>query len=90
MKEVQPIKGFSKLDKESKIKWLLENYANNPDEALNMLKGYWHSSEEAQKLHDEFIENTISNYYLPFGVALILKLTEVCILSQWQLRKVVW
>lgn len=69
MKEVQPIKGFSKLDKESKIKWLLENYANNPDEALNMLKGYWHSSEEAQKLHDEFIENTISNYYLPFGVA---------------------
>lgn len=69
MKEVQPIKGFSKLDKESKIKWLLENYANNQDEALNMLKGYWHSSEEAQKLHDEFIENTISNYYLPFGVA---------------------
>ena len=69
MKEVQPIKGFSKLDKEGKIKWLLENYANNPDEALNMLKGYWHSSEEAQKLHDEFIENTISNYYLPFGVA---------------------
>lgn len=69
MKEVQPIKGFSKLDKEEKINWLLENYANRPDEALNMLKGYWHSSPEAQKLHDEFIENTISNYFLPFGVA---------------------
>lgn len=69
MKEVQPIKGFSKLEKEDKINWLLENYANRPDEALNMLKGYWHTSPEAQKLHDEFIENTISNYYLPFGVA---------------------
>ena len=69
MKEVQPIKGFSKLTKEEKINWLLENYANRPEESLNMLNGYLHTSAEAQKLHDEFIENTISNYYLPFGVA---------------------
>ncbi len=34
-----------------------------------MLKGYWHELPEVQRLHDEFIENTISNYYLPFGVA---------------------
>jgi len=69
MKEVQPIKGFSKLTKDEKINWLLENYANRPEESLNMLNGYLHSSPEAQQLHDEFIENTISNYYLPFGVA---------------------
>jgi len=34
-----------------------------------MLEGYWHNQPEVQKLHDEFIENTISNYYMPFGVA---------------------
>jgi hydroxymethylglutaryl-CoA reductase len=34
-----------------------------------MLGGYWHKDAEVQQLHDEFIENTISNYYLPFGVA---------------------
>src|SRR5690606_4869562 len=30
---------------------------------------YWNDDEKLQQLHDEFIENTITNYYLPFGVA---------------------
>jgi hydroxymethylglutaryl-CoA reductase len=34
-----------------------------------MLTGYWHGQTEVQRLHDEFIENTVSNFYLPFGVA---------------------
>jgi len=69
MKTVKPIKGFSKLSKEAKIEWLINNFSESADESLDMLQGYWHSKPEVQKLHDEFIENTVSNFYLPFGVA---------------------
>ncbi|MEY4708948.1 MAG: hypothetical protein RLZZ47_377 [Bacteroidota bacterium] len=65
----QPIKGFSKLTKQAKIEWLVEHYAGDPTSSMEMLSGYWHNQPEVQKLHDEFIENTISNYYMPFGVA---------------------
>jgi hydroxymethylglutaryl-CoA reductase len=65
----QPIKGFSKLTKQAKIEWLVNHYAGDPTSSLEMLSGYWHNQPEVQKLHDEFIENTISNYYMPFGVA---------------------
>lgn len=69
MMKTQPVKGFSKLSKAAKIEWLIENFTNQPDESMQMLTGYWHSQPEVQKLHDEFIENTISNFYMPFGVA---------------------
>lgn len=65
----QPIKGFSKLTKQAKIEWLVNHYAGDPTSSIEMLSGYWHNQPEVQKLHDEFIENTISNYYMPFGVA---------------------
>lgn len=63
------INGFSKLSKEAKIEWLATNYLNNNEEAIKFLKSYWHNKPEVQKLHDEFIENTLTNYYLPWGVA---------------------
>ena len=66
---VDPIKGFSKLSKQAKMEWLVQNFSDEPNESLQMLQGYWHTLPEVQKLHDEFIENTVSNYYLPFGVA---------------------
>ena len=69
MNKPAPITGFSKLSKEAKIEWILQNHASEPESALNMLTGYWHSQTEVQRLHDEFIENTLSNFYLPFGVA---------------------
>lgn len=65
----QPIKGFSKLSKEGKIEWLVNTYFRNSDEAAELLRSYWHKDSRVQKLHDEFIENTVTNYYLPFGVA---------------------
>ena len=64
-----PIQGFSKLSKEEKIKWIADNYTDNSDTTIQILKKYWNQDNELQKLHDEFIENTISNYYLPFGIA---------------------
>ncbi|MFT5512495.1 MAG: hydroxymethylglutaryl-CoA reductase [Bacteroidia bacterium] len=66
---VKPIKGFSKLSKEAKTEWLIDNYFEQPDKALSLLKSYWHHDADIQKLHDEFIENTLTNYYMPFGVA---------------------
>ncbi len=63
------IKGFSKLSKEAKIEWLAQQHFEDPEAAVALLKTYWHADEKRQKLHDEFIENTLTNYYLPFGVA---------------------
>ena len=64
-----PIQGFSKLSKEEKINWIADNYTDNSDTTKQILKKYWNTDIKLQKLHDEFIENTISNYYLPFGIA---------------------
>ena len=63
------VAGFSKLSKEEKINWIAKEYFSNPQEAVSILKNYWNADEKLQKLHDEFIENTISNFYLPLGVA---------------------
>ena len=63
------VKGFSKLGKEAKLEWLAQTHFERPEAALDLLKSYWHGDPTVQKLHDEFIENTVSNYYLPFGVA---------------------
>ena len=63
------ISGFSKLSKTKKIDWLVDTYFSNKDEAKQVLTQYWNSNNKLQSLHDEFIENTITNYYLPLGVA---------------------
>jgi hydroxymethylglutaryl-CoA reductase len=63
------ISGFSKLTKEEKINWLTKNYFHNQTETVNIIKQYWNIDADLQELHDDFIENTISNFYMPFGVA---------------------
>ena len=63
------IVGFSKLSKEEKINWIAKEYFSNPNDAISTIKNYWNSDEKLQKLHDEFIENTITNFYLPMGIA---------------------
>ena len=63
------ITGFSKLSKSDKIDWIVDTYFSNKGTAKTILKQYWNDDNKLQQLHDEFIENTITNYYLPFGVA---------------------
>ena len=63
------ISGFSKLSKQEKLQWLSENYFSNQNEALKAIQQYWNSNADLQNLHDDFIENTITNFYMPFGVA---------------------
>ena len=75
-KMTKPVNGFSKLSKQQKIEWLAENYLSKTPEAVAILQNYWNTDESLQKLHDEFIENTISNYYLPFGIAPNFKIND--------------
>ena len=63
------VSGFSKLSKDEKIDWIAKEYFSEPTEAVSLLKKYWNSDAAVQQLHDEFIENTITNFYLPLGVA---------------------
>lgn len=66
---IAPIEGFSKLTKAEKIDWIAANYTDNPKVTKTVLERYWNSDGQLQKLHDEFIENTLTNYYLPLGIA---------------------
>lgn len=64
-----PVSGFSKLSKKEKIAWIVQTHFHNTAEAKAVVEQYWHQEDQLQQLHDDFIENTISNYYLPLGVA---------------------
>lgn len=63
------INGFSKLSKEKKIDWIAETYFAEPEKATQLIKSYWNADAKLQQLHDDFIENTITNFYLPLGIA---------------------
>lgn len=63
------VSGFSKKNKEEKIDWLVEQVLQNNSRAREILQNYWNQDPSVQQLHDDFIENTISNYYLPFAIA---------------------
>jgi hydroxymethylglutaryl-CoA reductase len=66
---MKTVSGFSKMSKEQKISWLSSELEG---EASSLVKGmniFWHQDQEIQKRFDEFSENTLTNYDLPFGVA---------------------
>ena len=44
-------------------------YIENPGEFIALLKSFWYQDFEKQKQFDEFSENTISNYHVPYGVS---------------------
>ena len=63
------VKGFSKFSKEEKINWLASNFFRSEKEGKKVLSQYLNQDDELQQLHDEFIENTISNFYVPYAIA---------------------
>ncbi|SIQ87942.1 hydroxymethylglutaryl-CoA reductase, degradative [Maribacter ulvicola] len=65
----KPISGFSKLTKEEKIDWVTANFTQNAAQSKKILQTYWNQNDSVQQLHDEFIENTITNLYVPQGIA---------------------
>lgn len=62
------IKGFSKLLKEDKLKIVAE-LMDKQVESMELMKSFWHTDTSVQQIFDEFSENTISNFYIPYGVA---------------------
>jgi hydroxymethylglutaryl-CoA reductase len=66
---VKTITGFSKMTKQEKIEWLSEQLEGDASSLVKNMPGFWHPDESIQKRFDEFSENTLTNYDLPFGIA---------------------
>lgn len=76
MKKPTIVSGFSKLSKRGKIRWLVENFFTNPEEVARELKSFWYGDPQKQKIFDDFSENTVSNFYLPYGVVPNLQIND--------------
>lgn len=63
------VSGFSKMTKEQKIEWLSLQLKGDASTLVRNMPHYWHQDKEVQKRFDEFSENTLTNYNLPFGLA---------------------
>ncbi len=63
------VKGFSRFTKEEKISWLADNFFQDKEKGKATLHQYLNDDKDLQQLHDEFIENTISNFYVPYAIA---------------------
>lgn len=67
---MKTVSGFSKMTKEEKIEWLSNQIENKEaNQLVRDMRTYWHQNPEVQKRFDEFSENTLTNYDLPFGIA---------------------
>lgn len=66
---MKTVSGFSKMSKAEKIAWLAVEVHAEAAALVSKMGHYWHSDPETQKRFDEFSENTLTNYNLPFGVA---------------------
>ena len=60
--------GFSKLTREQKRDFVASLFPDHK-EAAAQLDGFLHLDNALQKRFEEFSENTISNYFLPYGIA---------------------
>jgi hydroxymethylglutaryl-CoA reductase len=68
VKEKEIVCGFSKLTKNQKLEFI-STHLENPEGFLKDAKGFFHSDPRMQEILDEFSENTISNFYFPYGIA---------------------
>ena len=65
---MKTVSGFSKMTKIQKIDWLASQFDKDNHDLVQNLKTYWHPDQELQKRFDEFSENTLTNFDLPFGI----------------------
>ena len=63
------VEGFSKLDKQKKIQLICESLGENNTLNFRLIDNYWHPDFELQKTFEEFSENTVSNFFMPYGIA---------------------
>jgi len=62
------VTGFSKLSKKEKTTWLSDNLGINTA-TLDKLKDFQCHDQKTQDIIDGFSENTIANFYLPYGLS---------------------
>lgn len=59
--------GFSKLNKAQKLERVASCFPD-PKQVRREFESYWHPDTLLQQRLDEFSENTITNFYFPYGV----------------------
>ncbi|MBD3639150.1 MAG: hydroxymethylglutaryl-CoA reductase, degradative [Crocinitomicaceae bacterium] len=62
------IEGFSKKNKEEKIEAIAE-FFRDKQKAIDVFHSFNHPNPEIQTMINEFSENTISNFHLPYSIA---------------------
>ncbi|MDX2359648.1 MAG: hydroxymethylglutaryl-CoA reductase, degradative [Crocinitomicaceae bacterium] len=62
------IEGFSKKNKEEKLV-AVTGFFNDPNKAMDIFKSFNHPNAKVQEMINEFSENTISNFHLPYSIA---------------------
>ncbi|MBN1598228.1 MAG: hypothetical protein JW894_08035 [Bacteroidales bacterium] len=68
MCEDRIIQGFSKMDIEKKIE-MISKFTLDPEKFKSDLKYHLHPEKSIQDTYSEFSENTLTNFYLPWGIA---------------------
>ncbi|HYX06764.1 MAG TPA: hypothetical protein VE912_08540, partial [Bacteroidales bacterium] len=67
-KKSKIIKGFSRLSREEKLARVLDAFSDK-QKAEEIFVSFRHINPSVQRILEEFTENTISNYHLPYNVA---------------------
>ena len=62
------IEGFSKKNKQEKLE-AIAKFFKSPEKALETFKSFDHCEPAVQEVINEFSENTISNFHLPYSIA---------------------
>jgi hydroxymethylglutaryl-CoA reductase len=62
------IEGFSKKNKQEKLE-AIAKFFKSPEKALETFKSFDHCEAAVQEVINEFSENTISNFHLPYSIA---------------------
>ena len=65
---VDLISGFSRLSRKEKIDFVVDRFFDSSNSVKEDLKSFWHGDPKKQNRFDEFSENTLTNFFYPYGV----------------------
>jgi hydroxymethylglutaryl-CoA reductase len=68
MEDAHIVRGFSRLSRIEKLKWL-EKQGLISEKNLRTIHSHLHPDREFQEIYSDISENTVSNFFLPFGLA---------------------
>lgn len=70
------ISGFSRLSKAEKIEWLTRQWLPQENRSEEIIRSFWHGDREVQRILDGFSENTLTNFFMPYGIAPNFKIND--------------